>query len=108
MRHWRSFGAVRDLPFLLVSATVGEDIAVQAMRSGANDYLMKQKLARLVPAVQRELREAASRREQRERLHYLAYYDATTSLANRALFVERVGQLLNVARRDRATASRWR
>ncbi|APV50723.1 hypothetical protein BWI17_14125 [Betaproteobacteria bacterium GR16-43] len=90
-----------DLPFLLVSATVGEDIAVQAMRSGANDYIMKGKLARLLPAVQRELREAANRRDQRERLHYLAYFDATTGLANRALFAERVGQLLNAARRDR-------
>jgi PAS domain S-box-containing protein len=52
-----------DLPFILVSGTVGEDMAVQAMKAGANDYLMKGKLGRLVPAVERELRDAAGRRE---------------------------------------------
>jgi DNA-binding NtrC family response regulator len=54
-----------DLPFIIVSGNIGEDTAVQAMKAGARDYLMKGKLARLVPAVQRELREAVVRREQR-------------------------------------------
>ena len=52
-----------DLPFLIVSGHVGEDLAVQAMKAGAHDYLIKGKLARLVPAVSRALREAATRRE---------------------------------------------
>ena len=52
-----------DLPFILVSGTVGEEIAVAAMKAGAHDYLMKDKLARLGPAVERELRDAEVRRE---------------------------------------------
>jgi PAS domain S-box-containing protein len=51
-----------DVPFLLVSGQIGEDMAVAAMKAGAHDYLMKDKLARLVPAVERELREAEMRR----------------------------------------------
>ena len=51
-----------DVPIIIVSGHIGEDIAVSAMKSGANDYVMKDRLARLVPAVQRELREAAVRR----------------------------------------------
>jgi two-component system cell cycle sensor histidine kinase/response regulator CckA len=51
-----------DLPFIIVSGTVGEDTAVAAMRLGVQDYLMKGKLARLVPAVERELRESEGRR----------------------------------------------
>ena len=50
-----------DLPFIVVSGTIGEAIAVEAMKAGAHDYVMKDNLARLVPAVQRELREAESR-----------------------------------------------
>jgi PAS domain S-box-containing protein len=54
-----------DLPFIIVSGGIGEDIAVAAMKSGAHDYLMKGNLQRLVPAVERELREAANRSSQR-------------------------------------------
>jgi two-component sensor histidine kinase/CheY-like chemotaxis protein len=56
----------RDLPFIIVSGTIGEDSAVAAMKSGAHDYLIKGKLARLLPAVERELREAQIRRERRK------------------------------------------
>ena len=52
-----------DVPFILVSGTVGEEIAVQAMKAGANDYLFKGNLKRLGPAVERELREAKGRLE---------------------------------------------
>jgi len=51
-----------DLPFIVVSGTIGEDVAVAAMKAGAHDYVMKDKLARLIPAVRRELREAKIRR----------------------------------------------
>jgi signal transduction histidine kinase len=54
-----------DLPFILISGTVGEEVAVEAMKAGANDYLFKGNLKRLVPAVERELREASLRREAR-------------------------------------------
>ena len=55
-----------DLPFIIVSGGIGEDVAVGAMKAGAHDYLMKGNLSRLVPAVERELREAANRAGQRE------------------------------------------
>jgi signal transduction histidine kinase len=55
----------RDIPFILVSAIVGEETAVLAMKQGAHDYIMKRNLARLVPVVQRELREAEMRGQQR-------------------------------------------
>src|SRR3954471_710377 len=51
-----------DAPFIYVSGAIGEDYAVNAMRSGAQDYVMKDNLPRLAPAVERELREAATRR----------------------------------------------
>jgi PAS domain S-box-containing protein len=52
-----------DLPFIIVSGTIGEETAVAAMKAGAHDYFMKGNLARLVPAIQRELREAEDRRQ---------------------------------------------
>ncbi len=55
----------RDIPFIIISGGIGEDIAVEAMKAGAHDYLMKGALARLVPAVERELREAEERRRRR-------------------------------------------
>lgn len=54
-----------DVPFIIVSGGIGEDIAVAAMKAGAHDYLMKGNLNRLAPAVERELREASIRSEQR-------------------------------------------
>lgn len=55
-----------DLPFIMVSGKVGEETAVEAMRAGAQDYLLKDQLARLAPAITRELQEAKVRRERRE------------------------------------------
>src|SRR5262245_8403730 len=50
-----------DLPFIIVSGGIGEDIAVATMKAGAQDYIMKNNLTRLIPAVERELREAEVR-----------------------------------------------
>ncbi len=55
----------RDLPLVIVSGAIGEETAVDAMRAGAHDYVMKGRLSRLVPVVQRELREAGDRRRRR-------------------------------------------
>ena len=52
-----------DLPFIIVSGSIGEDTAVAAMKAGAHDYIMKNNLSRLVPAIERELREAGMRRD---------------------------------------------
>jgi signal transduction histidine kinase/CheY-like chemotaxis protein len=51
-----------DLPFILVSGTIGEEVAVAAMKAGAHDFIPKDRLTRLVPAIQRELRDVAIRR----------------------------------------------
>jgi PAS domain S-box-containing protein len=55
-----------NLPFILISGTVGEDCAVEAMRQGANDYIIKGNLTRLVPAITREVREAVNRRARKQ------------------------------------------
>ncbi|MFH1146688.1 MAG: response regulator, partial [Pseudomonadota bacterium] len=54
-----------DLPFIILSGKIGEDVAVKAMKAGAHDYIMKNNLLRLVPAIERELREAEVRRDRR-------------------------------------------
>ena len=64
-----------DIPFIVVSGTIGEDIAVETMRAGANDYVMKGNLARVAPAMERELRDAQRRRSGR------AAQEAVTRLA---------------------------
>jgi signal transduction histidine kinase/FixJ family two-component response regulator len=78
----------KDIPFIIVSGKIGEDLAVAAMKSGANDYLMKANLARLVPAVERELREAEVRRRhqktqdavRRGKAEWEAVFDAVSDL----------------------------
>lgn len=55
-----------DIPFILVSGAIGEELAVKAMKAGANDYMMKDNLQRLVPAIERELNEAELRKKHRE------------------------------------------
>ena len=63
-----------DIPFILVSGLIGEDIAVAAMKAGAHDYLMKDKLARLLPAIARELGEVRvrqGRRQAEEKIRHL-------------------------------------
>jgi len=52
-----------DIPFILVSGTIGEDIAVNAMKAGAHDYIMKNRLMRLVPSLERELKDCETRRK---------------------------------------------
>ncbi len=54
-----------DVPFILISGAIGEEVAVEAMKAGAHDCIMKDRRQRLLPAVERELREAAMRREHR-------------------------------------------
>ncbi len=102
MPHFSAFEALEllqetqlDLPFIIVSATIGEDRAVAAMKAGAHDYIIKNNLKRLLPAVERELREAHSRHERRQgeqKIHRLAYYDPLTQLPNRTQFLELVQQ----------------
>ena len=55
-----------DIPFIFVSGTIGEEIAVEAMKAGASDYVMKQNLARLAPVLERELAQATIRQHHRQ------------------------------------------
>ena len=101
-----------DLPFIIVSGRIGEDVAVGAMKAGAHDYLVKGSLARLGPAVERELREAVVRREGRwahealRRAHdelEMRVEQRTEELmkANEALRVENAERTRAEAERDR-------
>ncbi|MEO5886570.1 MAG: HD domain-containing phosphohydrolase [Anaerolineales bacterium] len=55
-----------DLPFIIVSGTIGEETAVSALKAGAHDFLVKGSMARLIPAIQREVRDAETRRKRKE------------------------------------------
>ena len=64
LRLFRKSGL--DIPFIFVSGTMGEETAVEAMKAGASDYVMKENMARLAPALERELQQAAMRAERRQ------------------------------------------
>ena len=71
-----------DTPFVVVSGKIGEDAAVAMMRAGAQDYVTKEDMARLCPAIERELREVQERRERRraaEALRFLSEASAELS-----------------------------
>lgn len=96
-------GRSLDSPFIFVSGTIGEDVAVAAMKMGADDYIMKGNLKRLVPAVERELRDAEGRKKRRhaeERVQFLAYSDPLTELPNRTLLHDRLQQAIVTSQRD--------
>jgi len=62
--------AETDIPFLIVSGTIGEEAAVEALRLGADDFISKGHWARLVPAIERELAEAQNRRRRRKPIEH--------------------------------------
>ena len=111
MPHFNAFDALAllrkiglDLPFIIVSGTIGEDRAVIAMKAGAHDYILKGSLKRLIPAVDRELREARIREERREAettIYRLAYHDPVTDLPNRTQFRGQVQQAVEAGLRNR-------
>ncbi|MFP4443957.1 MAG: response regulator [Spirochaetia bacterium] len=76
-----------EVPFIIVSGRIGEETAVEVMRAGAHDYIMKDNLRRLVPAIQRELRETAVRRDRqtakenlkRSEARYQSIFQATAT-----------------------------
>ncbi len=92
-----------DVPVIIVSGTIGEETAVHAMKTGAHDYIMKDNLARLIPAIDRELRDADTRRarnQAEQALSHMAYHDALTNLVNRSMLHDKLEQALARARKD--------
>jgi len=89
-----------DLPFLVVSGKIGEETAVTMMKAGAHDYIMKDNLARLVPAVNRELREAEVRRERKR-----AEQALLESEARYRTLVEQIPAVTYVAALDEASTT---
>lgn len=92
-----------DIPFIIVSGTIGEDRAVNAMKAGAHDYILKGNLKRLIPATERELREAIVRQDQRiadKTIYRLAYIDQVTELPNRVSFHELIDEAITAAKNE--------
>ena len=88
----------KDIPFIIYSGNIGEQVAVSAMRSGAHDYVYKGNAARLIPSIERELKNAAIRHAKKQaenHIYRLAYYDELTGLPKRNLFCEKVGDVLS-------------
>lgn len=69
------------IPFIFVSGTLGEELAIETLKSGATDYILKQRLDRLVPAVKRALREASERLERQQAQKALAESEQRLKLA---------------------------
>jgi diguanylate cyclase len=82
-----------DIPFVIVSGAVGEDLAVAAVRQGAMDYVLKDRLARLGTAVKNAIEQAELRRRQRvaqAALEHQALHDSLTDLPNRLMLREEI------------------
>jgi signal transduction histidine kinase len=73
-----------DLPFIIVSGTVGEETAVASLRAGAQDFLIKGSLARLIPAIERELRETALRADRKKMREQLQISERMASVGTLA------------------------
>jgi diguanylate cyclase (GGDEF)-like protein len=92
-----------DLPFIIVSGCIGEDMAVECMKAGAADYLLKDRLARLGHAVTQALerkRLLEEKRQAEQRLFLETFHDSLTGLPNRALFMDRLHRVFLQSRRQ--------
>jgi diguanylate cyclase (GGDEF)-like protein len=92
-----------DLPFIIVSGCIGEDMAVECMKAGAADYLLKDRLGRLGHAVTQALerkRLLEEKRQAEQRLFLETFHDSLTGLPNRALFMDRLERVFLQARRQ--------
>jgi PAS domain S-box-containing protein len=75
-----------DLPFIMISGVYGEETAVEMMRAGANDYLTKKKLSRLVPAIERELDAAQARKARAHAENMVRYLAAIVESSDDAIY----------------------
>ncbi|ACK64928.1 response regulator receiver modulated diguanylate cyclase/phosphodiesterase [Rippkaea orientalis PCC 8801] len=86
-----------ELPFIVVSQTLSEQIALKALKAGAHDYLEKSNLDGLILAIEQALKEAELKKQYQkiqEKIKYCASYDESTGLPNRNFFIEHLGSLL--------------
>jgi signal transduction histidine kinase len=92
-----------DIPFIIVSGSILEAMAVEAMKKGVHDYLMKDNLSRLVPAIERELREGETRRARREadRALHLAYQELELRVKERTAELAETNERLRRALHSR-------
>jgi PAS domain S-box-containing protein len=74
-----------DLPFIVVSGQIGEEVAVATMKAGAHDYIMKDKLLRLAPAIEREITQARTRHERARNQHKAAWLAAVVDSMGEAV-----------------------
>jgi diguanylate cyclase (GGDEF)-like protein len=92
-----------DLPFIIVSGCIGEDMAVECMKAGAADYLLKVRRGRLGHAVTQALerkRLIEEKRQAEQRLFLETFHDSLTGLPNRALFMDRLERVFLQSRRQ--------
>ncbi len=92
-----------NVPFIIVSGCIGEDVAVDCMKAGAADYLLKDRLARLGHSVSQALertRLIEEKRQAEQKLFLETFHDQLTGLPNRALFMDRLERVLLRSRRD--------
>jgi PAS domain S-box-containing protein len=80
-----------DVPFIIVSGRIGEEVAVEMMRAGAHDYVMKDDLGRLVPAVNRELRAAQERQTRRQAQLAMAHLASIVETCDDAIISHTIG-----------------
>jgi PAS domain S-box-containing protein len=108
MPHFTGLGALAilqesrlDIPLIVISGTIGEDVAVEAMKAGAQDYIMKDNLHRLLPAIERELGELKSRAERNRIKTALQrsetrYHSVVTAMADGVCLLAANGEILAV------------
>ena len=87
-----------DIPIVILSSMISEDFAVEAMKAGAKDYIRKDNMTRLIPVIERELRETDSRNARKmaeEAVYYMAFHDPLTGLANRYEFESKLIKILD-------------
>ena len=98
----------RDIPFIIYSGDISEQLAVSAMHEGVHDFVRKGDAARLVPLVQRELRNAAIRNARKvaeTSVYRLSHYDNLTGLPNRELFCDEARRALGALPQGRSTVA---
>jgi diguanylate cyclase (GGDEF)-like protein len=92
-----------NIPFIVVSGCIGEEMAVECMRAGATDYLLKDRLGRLGHSVTQALdrkRLLEEKRQAEQRLFLETFHDSLTGLPNRALFLDRLDRVYQQSRRQ--------